>query len=145
MSVRRLSRSDAAALADIDAVCFSVPWSKTSFAEALDGVGYAFFGYFERERLLGYAGMLAVPDEADVTNVAVCPEYRRRGIARRLVDVLIEEARERGITRLHLEVRESNIAARALYESLGFVTDGRRKGYYRQPTEDAVLMTLEIL
>ena len=145
MSVRRLSRSDAAALAAIDAACFSVPWSKTSFEEALDGVGYAFFGYAEGERLFGYAGMLAVLDEADVTNVAVLPEARRRGVGRCLVEALMAEARVRGITRLHLEVRESNTAARTLYESLGFVTDGRRKGYYRQPTEDAVLMTLVIL
>lgn len=144
MSLRRLSRSDATALADIDAVCFSVPWRKTSFEEALDGVGYAFFGYFEGERLLGYAGMLAVLDEADVTNIAVLPEARRRGVGRCLVEALIAEAVVRGVKLLHLEVRESNTVARALYESLGFVTDGRRKGYYRQPTEDAVLMTLVI-
>ena len=145
MSVCRLNASEAAVLAGIDAVCFSLPWSEASFYKALGGVGYAFFGYREEGILLGYAGMLAVLDEADVTNVAVLPEYRRRGIARRLVEALIEEARGRGITRLHLEVRESNTAARTLYESLGFVTDGRRKGYYRQPTEDAVLMTLVIL
>lgn len=132
-------------LALLDAQCFSLPWSENSFAEALNGKGYSFFGCFEGERLLGYGGMLTVLDEADVTNVAVLPEARRQGIGRALVEALIEEAKARDLVCLHLEVREGNEGARRLYEALGFVTDGRRKGYYRQPTEDAILMTLAIL
>ena len=142
--VRRLTTSDAAALAALDAFCFSTPWSEGSFAEALAKENYAFFGFGADGTLCGYGGITVVLDEADVTNVAVHPDHRRRGLGRSLMTALIGEAKARGVTLLHLEVREGNAAARSLYESLGFVVDGRRKGYYRAPTEDAILMTLSL-
>ena len=140
----RLTPEDAPKLAAIDALCFADPWSERSFADALQGAGYAFFGCLGKEGLLGYAGMLTVLDEADVTNVAVLPTARRQGIGRSLVEALIAEARRREVRLLHLEVREGNEGARALYEGLGFRVDGRRKAYYRHPTEDAILMTLAV-
>lgn len=144
MTVATLTASDAEALAAIDALCFSVPWSRTSFSDALKNDAYSFVGVFDGERLVGYAGMTAVLDEGDVTNVAVHPDHRRRGLGRTLVTALVAEAERRGLSLLHLEVREGNLAARSLYETLGFACDGKRKSYYRHPTEDAILMTLTL-
>ena len=98
----------------------------------------------ENGSLIGYAGMLTVLDTADITNVAVLPAFRCQGLARELMTALIAAAKAQGVTRLQLEVRESNTAARALYESLGFTVDGKRKRYYRRPDEDAVLMSLSL-
>ncbi len=134
----------AAELAAIDAVCFTDPWSENSFREALVGEGYTFFALEDNGTLIGYAGMLTVLDTADITNVAVLPEYRRRGLAKELLVALADAAREEGVTRLQLEVRESNTAARTLYGSLGFTVDGKRKHYYKKPDEDAVLMSLSL-
>lgn len=134
----------ASELAKIDAICFTDPWRETSFREALSGEGYTFVALEEGGELIGYAGMLTVLDVADVTNVAVLPAFRRQGLARRLLTALTAKAREQGVTRLQLEVRESNVAARTLYESLGFTVDGKRKRYYRRPDEDAVLMSLSL-
>ncbi len=134
----------AAELAAIDTVCFTDPWSETAFREALAGDGYTFFALEDDGALIGYAGMLTVLDTADITNIAVLPAYRRRGLARSLLSALANAAKEKGVTRFQLEVRESNTAARTLYESLGFSVDGKRKGYYKKPDEDAVLMSLSL-
>ena len=95
----------------------------------------------EKGRILGYCGLLMVLDEGDVTNVAVCRDRQREGIGNFLMESMIRLAEERGITMIHLEVRAGNETAIRLYERQGFVRDGLRKGYYTEPTEDAVLMT----
>ena len=131
-------------LAAIDAVCFTDPWSETAFREGLAGEGYTFLAFEDQGALIGYIGMLTVLDTADITNIAILPEYRRRGLAKDLFSALSDAARDKGVTRLQLEVRESNVAARSLYESLGFIVDGKRKRYYKKPDEDAVLMSLSL-
>ena len=136
--------SQASELAAIDSVCFTDPWSEASFREALAGEGYTFVAWEENGVLVGYAGMMTVLDTADITNVAVLPAFRRRGLAKRFLTALLDEAKAKGVTRLQLEVRESNTAARTLYESLGFTVDGKRKRYYRKPEEDAVLMSFSL-
>jgi len=141
ITITRATVKDAAALAAIDAVSSSEPWSERSFAEALELPAYTFFRAEKEGNTVGYIGMMAVLDEADITGVAVLPAFRRRGIARRLLERLLVECEESGLVCLHLEVREGNHAARALYESMGFLVDGKRKQYYRFPVEDAVLMT----
>ncbi|MEE3378515.1 MAG: ribosomal protein S18-alanine N-acetyltransferase, partial [Lachnospiraceae bacterium] len=93
--------------------------------------------------LLGYAGLLMVPYEADILNITVRPEARRQGIATQLLGKIGELSEPRGVTVIHLEVRESNTPARTLYEKLGFTVDGIRKNYYERPRENAVLMTLD--
>ena len=92
-------------------------------------------------RVCGYGGMFTVCDSAEIATVAVLPEYRGRGIGLMIMNFLITDAERRGAEALHLEVRESNLPAIALYEKCGFTKDGKRKGYYRFPKEDAVLMT----
>ena len=89
----------------------------------------------------GYVGLMLIPYESDITNITVSGECRRQGIATRLMEELFRRCPEKGVTVVHLEVRESNESARALYKKLGFVEDGRRKRYYTDPVEDAILMT----
>ena len=95
----------------------------------------------EKGRIQGYCGLLTVLDEGDVTNVAVRRDRQREGIGNFLMESMIRLAEERGITMIHLEVRAGNETAIRLYERQGVVRDGLRKGYYTDPTEDAVLMT----
>ena len=82
--------------------------------------------------------------EMDIVNLAVSPLFRRRGHARALIVSLIEQAASRGVRRAYLEVRESNAPARGLYRGLGFEETQRRRNFYRDPTEDAILMSREI-
>ena len=92
--------------------------------------------------IVGYAGLLMVPEESDVLNIAVRKDRKRRGIATKIMGALIKEAAKRGVTVFHLEVRAGNGPATALYERLGFEKDGIRRNYYTDPVEDAVTMTL---
>ena len=94
------------------------------------------------DTLVGYIGVQTVLDEGYINNVAVRPEYRRRGIAAALISLLAERAQAIGLAFMTLEVRESNVPAIALYEKLGFTTVGKRKNYYEKPREDAILMTI---
>ena len=90
-----------------------------------------------------YGGMLTVLDEGQITNVAVDPIHRRKGYGRKIVSALLDYAEKNGIVSVSLEVRESNEAAIALYESFGFCRRGLRKNFYRDPTESAIVMVWE--
>lgn len=132
---------------DVDAVsrleqqCFSDPWSRAQLEEELENPDACWLTAIEGDQVLGYMGIRLMGPEADVMQVAVAPQARRQGIARRLVQAMLEQCAGRGVERLMLEVRESNQPARRLYEEMGFIEEGRRKKYYRQPVEDAVLMS----
>jgi ribosomal-protein-alanine N-acetyltransferase len=93
---------------------------------------------------VGYVLFWLLPDAIDIHNIAVHPNYRRRGIARALLSEVIGDAQQHSLARVMLEVRRSNIPAQTLYRRLGFVTAGIRKGYYSDDGEDALAMTLEI-
>ena len=110
------------------------------FAEALDNPAITLFVLFEDETLVAYALFVILPPEAELLNIAVSPTLRRSGAARMLLDYADGVLSERGVSETFLEVRESNTAARALYTSRGFVPVGKRKNYYRYPTEDAIVM-----
>ena len=97
----------------------------------------------EDDRVAGYVGSQSVLGETDMMNIAVHPDFRRRGIAEALVVRLIEELKIRGNHSLMLEVRVSNAAARSLYEKMGFQQVGLRKNYYRNPKEDACILRKE--
>lgn len=138
-----------AAVEDLDAVhaieraSFSDPWSRASFARLLADPR-TFFAVTADARgvVTGYAIAFFVVDEAELANLAAAPEARRRGIGGLLLDAVIREAVRRGTRQLFLEVRESNVAARALYASRGFAEVARRRGYYRRPAEDALVLRL---
>lgn len=128
-------------LAELEKECFFCPWSEESFTECLSNERFHFIGAFDREELIGYGGIMTVLDEGDVVNIAVKSDFRSLGIGRKILSALCIEAKKRGVTLLHLEVREGNAAARHLYDTFGFVSDGIRKNYYIKPQENAVLMT----
>ncbi len=130
------------AVAALELQCFSTPWSRQSFKDAIDSDNYEYVAAITSEgALVGYAGMQVVLDEAEITNIAVDGQLRNRGIASKLLEALVTLCARRGVKYLHLEVRESNEAARHLYEKKGFEIDGMRKNFYQKPTENAVLMT----
>lgn len=131
------------AVSRVEAACLPEPWGEPAFLSMCRDGNYLCLTAIEREsgEVCGFGAALAVLDTADITGLAVLPSFRRRGIASLLLSALTEGLTARGIKVLHLEVRESNASARALYEKAGFSVDGRRKNYYRRPQEDAVLMT----
>lgn len=141
MTVRYMEIDDLDQVMEIERDSFSVPWTREGFFTFLTRKDSMFLVAEEKDRILGYCGILMVLDEADVTNVAVRKDRRKEGIGGFLMKSLLLLAQEQGIAVVHLEVRESNEPARRLYERLGFVTDGRRKNYYTDPDEDAVLMS----
>ena len=142
-SVSALCAGDIPTLAELERLCFSRPWSAAALAEELDNPAALFLvARTEDGTVAGYVGAhLAVP-EAFMDNLAVFPAFRRQGAARLLLQNLREACAARGVNRLALEVRAGNGEAQRLYRACGFVQDGRRPGFYRQPAEDALLFSL---
>ena len=130
-------------VAELEKICFSDPWSERSIASELDNQLAFWLVATEGDTVSGYIGSQTVMDETDMMNVAVHPDFRRRGIAETLVTGLVEELKNNGSHCLTLEVRASNAPAIALYEKLGFSEIGRRKNYYRNPREDALILRKE--
>jgi ribosomal-protein-alanine acetyltransferase len=125
------------------------PWSRASFTALVDSPR-AFFTVAcvvptdTVATVVGYVVAWLVADEAEVANLAVAPEWRGRGVGAALLDAALNEARNGGAHVAHLEVRDSNVAARALYGSRGFMPVGRRRRYYQAPVEDAVLLRCDL-
>ena len=126
----------------MERVCYSDPWPASSFT-ALPSNERVFFVVARASdsgELQGFAIAWYVMNEGELANLAVAPEARRRGIGQTLLDAVTTDALGRGTSELYLEVRESNSAARELYRVAGFEQVGRRKRYYRQPEEDALIL-----
>jgi ribosomal-protein-alanine N-acetyltransferase len=141
---------DLDALVALEMECHAHPWSARGLRDALArGAGgrgiLVLRGPWTpddaRRGIRAYCALEQVADELHVHNLAVAPEARRRGLARRLLALALEIAARNGARAAHLEVRESNAAARALYRAMGFAEEGRRRDYYSSPTEDAILLT----
>ena len=130
-------------MAALERLCFTTPWTEAMLEEELYNDTASFIVAQRADgEVLGYAGLHVILDEGYIDNVAVRPEYRRQGVADRLLDVFCRFGQAR-LAFLTLEVRPSNTAAVALYEKHGFREAGRRKNYYENPTEDALLLTKE--
>ncbi|HXH63250.1 MAG TPA: ribosomal protein S18-alanine N-acetyltransferase [Gemmatimonadales bacterium] len=127
----------------IETAAFADPWSRRDFADAL-GAHVPFLVAIEDGRAVGYVLARQAADEAEILNLGVAPTARRRGIGRALVREGLAALAARGAEQVFLEVRESNAAARALYAEFGFAEVGRRRGYYRRPTEDAIVLRAAI-
>ncbi len=140
MTVRPAAKEDIPAIAAMEAATFPSGASESFLASLTGGAG-AVLAAAEGGALLGYAWYQLVLDEGYVGNVAVAESCRRQGVGTALVRAMLADAGERGAAFLTLEVRESNLAARRLYERCGFETVGVRRNYYERPREDAVLMT----
>jgi len=128
----------------IEKASFPTPWAKTSFLQELQNDLAVYTVVLSKGKVIGYAGMWLILDEAHITNVAVHPEYRQLGIGRLLMQQMFLRAAVLGAARMTLEVRVSNEPACLLYTSLGFSQEGRRKGYYTDTNEDALIMWKEI-
>ena len=142
MEIVRMQACHVPQIAALERLCFSEPWSEKSLLEETENPAAYFIAAVEAGGVLGYAGMHTVLGESYVDNIAVDPACRRQGVGTALVTALREAARARGGEFLSLEVRPSNTGAVALYTGLGFQSVGRRKNFYTQPVEDALLLTL---
>ena len=143
MIIETMKSSHVAQIAELEKICFSDPWSEKSIASELNNELAFWLTAVEGEQVVGYIGSQTVMDESDMMNVAVHPDFRRKGIAEALVNALVEALKSKGSRCLTLEVRASNVPAITLYEKLGFSEIGRRKNYYRNPREDALILRKE--
>ena len=139
-----MTTADLDAVMAIEKASFAYPWSPRFFLQELQVDCARSLLAEVNGRIVGYILFWLLADEIDIHNVAVHSEFRRRGIGRLLIEQVVLEARRRGSTRVTLEVRRSNLAAQKLYESIGFIPTGVRKGYYSDDGEDALAMALKL-
>ncbi len=142
--VRSARPADLPVLLRIEREAFPVPWSERAFRMVMRRDPGAVLVAERSGRVAGYAALWVSADEAELADLAVAPEHRRRGVGRTLLRACLREAAARGAGEIFLQVRESNSAARSLYREAGFREVGRRTGYYRAPAEDALVLTREI-
>ena len=143
MIITNMTAQHVSQIAELEKLCFSDPWSEKSVASELDNKLAWWLVATDGDRVAGYVGSQTVMGETDMMNIAVHPDYRRRGLAEALVNALVEELKKQESHCLTLEVRASNEAAQKLYEKLGFAQVGLRKNYYRSPKEDALILRKE--
>lgn len=144
ISFSAMKESDMEEVLDIENASFSLPWSRRMFTDDISKDSACFIVARLDKKIVGYGGFWHVLDEAHLGNIAVHPEYRRRGIGEGILKELVEEAKSKGANLMTLEVRECNIAGRALYEKSGFRLIAIRKGYYSDNGEDAYVYMKDI-
>ena len=140
MDFSRSVPDDATGIAALEAASFPDPWDRRAISDLITAEGAMCFTARDGGRVVAYViGRLIAP-EGEIYRVAVDESYRRRGIAYRLLDYAVKTSRGKGLESLFLEVRSMNIAAISLYRSYGFVEIARRRAYYKDPTDDAIVM-----
>lgn len=144
MIIRQMQLGDVSAIAELEKLCFSDPWSENSIASELNNRLSFWLVAEEDSKVVGYVGSQAVLDSADMMNLAVSPDYRQKGIGQALINELSFWLKNNHVIALLLEVRVSNTPAISLYEKLGFVQVGRRPNYYHKPREDALILRKEL-
>ncbi len=132
-----MTENDIPAVARLEEMIFPDPWSEKVYRETFEQPGVEYVLATDGDKITGAAGVRNIVGTGEITNVMVLPEYRNQGIAHKMVAEVIERGRRLGAEEFTLEVRAGNLPAIALYESLGFVFEGIRPGYYRNPPEDA--------
>lgn len=144
-TLRRINRADLEALVALERAAFADPWSREQLRAALRWDGSLAFGIEEPGTgLVAYLLGLVVVDQGEILSLATLPSHRRRGLGWKLVTATLEAMAGRGVTSVWLEVRASNQPAQALYREAGFVASGVRKGYYRHPVEDALVLRRDL-
>lgn len=139
--VRRADINDVEGIYEIETLCFPDPWTKESLVYEFEENSRAFYVVAELDnKIVGYAGLWCIFDEGDITNIAVHPDYRRRHIGEMIIKAMLDATCREGIVHYTLEVRPSNEAAISMYSKLGFEVEGRRKEYYANNGEDALIM-----
>lgn len=129
-------------MANLEKLCFSLPWDAGQCRNALGQKAFAAFGLWTENGLQAYVSVYHAVPEMEILNVAVVPGQRRRGFGRRLLRMVLQAAAKMGMQKATLEVRQGNSAAISLYESLGFEQCGRRLRYYPDNGEDALVLAL---
>lgn len=142
LAIRTMAATDVPAVAAIEADSFTSPWREDTFLALLERDAVELLVLVDADEVVGYAVVWCILDQGELSNIAVAASHRGRGLGRKLLSHAVELARHRGVEHLFLEVRVSNRSARDLYASVGFVELGRRRNYYDQPREDAILMQL---
>ena len=143
MIIKRMTSEHVPQIAFLEKLCFHDPWSESSIASELNNSLSLWLVAMEDDTVVGYVGSQTVLGWTDMMNIAVHPDHRRKKIGEQLVLSLEEELRKQESTCLTLEVRASNEPAKSLYYKLGFLEVGRRKNYYRNPKEDALILRKE--
>lgn len=143
MEYLKMDETHIEAIAELERVCFHDPWSMNSISSELHNPLSAWLVAVDEGVVCGYVGSQSVLDGADMMNIAVHPDYRKRGIGSTLIEKLIVLLKEKNVISLSLEVRASNETAIGLYHKMGFEIIGKRPGYYRNPREDAYIMRKE--
>ena len=139
--IETLAERHLAQAAQLERECFSDPWSLEGLRAELTNPNARFLAAVSGEAMAGYLGLHAVCGEGYITNLAVAPAFRRQGVARALLRAGAEIAEKEKLEFLSLEVRTSNLPARRLYESEGYVHIGARPGFYTNPREDGEIYT----
>lgn len=143
--IRQMNNDDLEDVIYIEKSSFTAPWTKQMLIRELNHNEYAhYFVLLYKEEIVGYAGLWIVIDDAQVTTIAIKPEFRRKGLGEKLFSYLIHYALSKRVKRFSLEVRVSNIAAQKLYRKYGLVPGGIRKKYYEDNQEDALIMWVNL-
>ena len=143
MIITQMNESHVPHIAELEKLCFNDPWSENSIASELDNRLAFWLVATDEDRVVGYVGSQTVLGETDMMNIAIHPDYRKRGVATMLIEDLILHLTQQGSHSLMLEVRSSNEPAKSLYSKMGFETVGIRRNYYRNPREDAMILRKE--
>lgn len=140
MTIELMTVDDISQVAEIERQIFSIPWSEKAFRDSMESDNTIYIVAKENNNVAGYAGMYLSFEEGNITNVAVNPLSRRKGIGEKIVRDILNRAYEKGVRDVFLEVRETNSVAIALYEKIGFKEEGIRKNFYDKPRENALIM-----
>ena len=143
LQIRKMQTADLPRVVEIEKQCFGERWTINAFANELANTASAYFVGLEGETIVGYAGYWLILEEGHITTIGVEPRYQRRGYGEMLLLHLIDHAARAGAKWLTLEVRASNQSAQKLYEKYGFTSLGRRRAYYQDNNEDALIMWTE--
>lgn len=136
-----MTKDDVKEAAKLEKECFAEEaWKEKDFLDSLSLTYALYLVALEKDQIIGMAGLRNIAGDADITNVAVDAEFRRRGIAESILKELFARGEELGVSNYTLEVRASNLPAIRLYEKLGFESEGVRKNFYSNPVDDAIIM-----
>ena len=140
MQIRDMQEEDLEQVCAIEEQIFSQPWSRQDFLASIKNDTHIYLVAEQHGAIMGYCGMWGIIGEGQITNVAVAPQFRRQGVAKKLFQVFLEKGQQMGLTAFTLEVRVSNLPAIQLYKCAGFKEAGIRKEFYEFPKEDALIM-----
>jgi ribosomal-protein-alanine N-acetyltransferase len=144
VNIRKMTEADVPAVVELDQISFSLPWPERSFRFEVSGNSASRCWVAEADgHVVGMIVAWLFVDEVHIATIATYPDFRRQGIAQKLLAHTLRYTMDEGAVTSFLEVRESNLAAQEMYHKFGYENSGRRKRYYKDNDEDAILMTLE--